>query len=161
MRADHGYVVRVHDFPVSGIGQDLHTPGVKEGHQAGLAGLGEVGARDYLPGPLELLDKLGHTGRRRRSRLVEFGPALQGGANLHRGLHPLGDSHPRNRSLHSTSLAEIRISSGDVDGAADVVHDAVQLVGQTSPVRTRCRLRKFEHEFTNRGDRLQRERQAT
>jgi ATP/maltotriose-dependent transcriptional regulator MalT len=92
---------------------------------------------------------------------LNLGQHDRAGANLHRGLRPLGDSHPRNRSLHSTSLAEIRISSGDVDGAADVVHDAVQLVGQTSPVRTRCRLRKFEHEFTNHGDRLQRERQAT
>jgi tetratricopeptide (TPR) repeat protein len=68
-------------------------------------------------------------------------------ANLRRALHLLGDSHPRNRSLYLTSLAEIHIWAGDLDGAAEAVREAIQLVNQINSTRTRCQLRNLENMF--------------
>ncbi|WP_261566388.1 hypothetical protein [Frankia gtarii] len=107
------------------------------------------GNREDLAGPrwcywVDSAALLGDAGRAK----LDLGQRRAAETDLERALRMLGDSQTRNRSLHLTSLAEIRIASGDVDGAAAVVLDAVALLDRIDSVRTRCRLQRLEVAFT-------------
>jgi len=60
---------------------------------------------------------------------------------LVRGLQLFGDAQPRNRMLHHASLAEARLALGDLDGAADAAHGALNLGEQLVSGRAHARLR--------------------
>ncbi|HEY0496719.1 MAG TPA: hypothetical protein VGD48_13335 [Kutzneria sp.] len=86
---------------------------------------------------------LGDAGRAR----FDLGKRSAAEADLDRVVRVIGDTQPRNRSLHLTSLAEVRIASGDVDGAAAAACEAVGLLSRIDSMRTRCRLRRLETAF--------------
>jgi hypothetical protein len=67
--------------------------------------------------------------------------------NLVRGLQLFGDAQPRNRMLHHASLAEARLALGDVDGAADAAHGALNLGEQLVSGRAHVRLRTLASGF--------------
>lgn len=79
---------------------------------------------------------------------LDLGHRRAAEASLEFAVRVLGNSQPRNRSLHLTSLAEIRIADGNVDGAAVAVREAVELLDLIDSVRTRCRLQRLEVAFS-------------
>jgi hypothetical protein len=79
---------------------------------------------------------VGDAGRAR----LEVGRPGQAALDLARGLELFDDSQPRNRLLHQTSLAEARLSLGEIDGAASAAEAALDLAGQSASARGRARL---------------------
>ncbi|KNB50309.1 hypothetical protein AC230_23790 [Streptomyces caatingaensis] len=60
--------------------------------------------------------------------------------HLVHALELFGDTQPRNRLLHWTSLAEARLGRGDVEGAVAATEEALGLYGQVASERARLRL---------------------
>lgn len=67
--------------------------------------------------------------------------------HLEQGLKMFGDSQPRNRLLHWTSLAEARLVRGDVDGAVTATEGALDLYEQVTSERARTRLVQLRERF--------------
>nr|UDM84229.1 tetratricopeptide repeat protein [Streptomyces sp.] len=70
---------------------------------------------------------------------------------LERGIELFGESQPRNRMLHWTSLAEARLGRQEVDGAAEAAEEALSLaevmVSQRAQIRLsdlRSKLKRFD-----------------
>ncbi|GAA1920314.1 hypothetical protein [Streptantibioticus ferralitis] len=81
---------------------------------------------------------------------LEVGRPGRAALDLARGLELFDGSQPRNRLLHQSSLAEARLSLGEVDGAAQAAGAALDLAGQVASARGRARLaglrRQFQHQ---------------
>ncbi|MEW1748313.1 hypothetical protein ACIQU1_03935 [Streptomyces angustmyceticus] len=86
---------------------------------------------------------VGDAGRAR----LEIGRTGRAALDLARGLELFDDSQPRNRMLHHTSLAEARLSLGEVDGAAQAAGAALDLAGQVASARGRARLAGLRRQF--------------
>ncbi|MDT0346887.1 ATP-binding protein [Streptomyces litchfieldiae] len=67
--------------------------------------------------------------------------------DLSRGLELLGEQQPRDRLLHSISLASARLARGEADGAADAVRGGLALRPQLQSERVRTRLARVREEF--------------
>ena len=67
--------------------------------------------------------------------------------NLVRGLQLFGDAQPRNRMLHHASLAEACLALGNLEGAADAAHGALNLGEQLMSSRAHARLRTLASGF--------------
>ncbi|WP_189061541.1 hypothetical protein [Longimycelium tulufanense] len=73
---------------------------------------------------------------------LDMGQPQRAEPELVRGLTLFGDEQPRNRLLHTISLAEARLDLGELDGAAEAVHAALELTSHLSSKRVRDRLAK-------------------
>ncbi|WP_223777577.1 hypothetical protein [Streptomyces sp. 135] len=71
---------------------------------------------------------------------LELGRPERAEWHLRRGLEMFGDQQPRNRLLHSASLAEARLARRDVDGAATAAMGALDLAERITSLRATTRL---------------------
>ncbi|MFI9203898.1 hypothetical protein [Streptomyces sp. NPDC053048] len=78
---------------------------------------------------------------------LEIGRPRQAEWHLQHGIELLGDSQPRNRLLHSASLAEARLARGEVDGAAEAAADALDLTDTVTSLRATARLAELRRRF--------------
>jgi hypothetical protein len=81
---------------------------------------------------------------------LELGRPDRAESNLLRGLELFGDAQPRNRLLHTMSLAEARLSSGELDGAAEAAGSALDLSNYLDSGRARRRLSNLRGGFSQR-----------
>ncbi|MCZ0995622.1 hypothetical protein O1L44_24655 [Streptomyces noursei] len=86
---------------------------------------------------------MGDAGRAR----LEIGRPGEAALDLARGLELFDDSQPRNRLLHQTSLAEARLSLGELDGAAQAAEAALDLAVQVPSARGQARLTDLRRRF--------------
>jgi hypothetical protein len=66
---------------------------------------------------------------------LDLGEPTRAEVSLGAGLRMFGDAQPRNRMLHHASLAEARLRRGEVHGAADAAHAALDLAGTMASQR--------------------------
>ncbi|MEV5981906.1 hypothetical protein [Streptomyces sp. NPDC052114] len=71
---------------------------------------------------------------------LELGRPDRAEWHLQCGLEMLGEAQPRNRLLHSASLAEARLAREELDGAAEAVTAALDLAENLTSIRARVRL---------------------
>ncbi|MGA5818808.1 hypothetical protein ACPC54_13240 [Kitasatospora sp. NPDC094028] len=78
---------------------------------------------------------------------LELGRPAVAERHLLRGLHLFGDEQPRNRLLHTMSLAEARLRQRDLDGAAEATRQALGLRSYLESGRARQRMTGLRDEF--------------
>ncbi|WP_055697654.1 hypothetical protein [Streptomyces silaceus] len=71
---------------------------------------------------------------------LELGRPDRAEWHLQCGLEMLGGTQPRNRLLHSASLADARLARDELDGAAEAVMAALDLAENLTSLRARVRL---------------------
>ncbi|WP_406482119.1 hypothetical protein [Streptomyces platensis] len=78
---------------------------------------------------------------------LELGCPKRAEPYLTRGIDMLQGSQPRNLLLHSASLAEARLTRGELDGAAAAATDALALAEHVSSQRAHARLMALRRRF--------------
>lgn len=78
---------------------------------------------------------------------LELGRPEVAERHLLRGLQLFGDEQPRNRLLHTLSLAEARLRQRDLDGAAEATRRALDLRSYLDSGRARQRMAGLRDEF--------------
>jgi hypothetical protein len=78
---------------------------------------------------------------------LDLGDPDRAEASLAEGLALFGDAQPRNRMLHHSSLAAARLSRGELSGAAQAAHDALDLAASMRSRRGLDRLLTLQDAF--------------
>ncbi|BCK72931.1 hypothetical protein Srufu_068840 [Streptomyces libani subsp. rufus] len=77
--------------------------------------------------------------------------------HLARGLEMFGEEQPRNRLLHSASLAEARLAQREVDGAVAAAMAALDLADHLPSLRARIRFSNLRRQFLRHDNAVARE----
>jgi hypothetical protein len=78
---------------------------------------------------------------------LDLGEPNRAEASLLNGLELFGDTQPRNRMLHNTSLAEARLAQGELLGAAEAANSALDLATTLNSRRGFDRLQSLQVAF--------------
>ncbi|MDF3293935.1 hypothetical protein [Streptomyces silvisoli] len=81
--------------------------------------------------------------------LLDLGRIDQAERQLICGIELFGNTQPRNRLLHWTSLAEARLARGAIDEAAAAAAEALGLYEQVTSQRARARLAALQYRFAD------------
>jgi hypothetical protein len=79
---------------------------------------------------------------------LDLGDPDRAEASLDAGLALFGEDQPRNRMLHNASLAEARLMQGEVHGAAEAAHHALDLAASLRSQRAAERFLRLRTGFT-------------
>jgi len=79
---------------------------------------------------------------------LDLGDPQRAEASLVKGLNLFGDAQPRNRMLHHSSLAEARLARGELPGAAEAAHAALNLASTMRSRRGLDRLLSLQATFS-------------
>lgn len=126
-------------MPVSATRRPVSGPWTKRPNSAGRAALGRA-ALGVLAHPAVMVADAGRA-------WLELGCPKRAEPYLTRGIDMLQGSQPRNLLLHSASLAEARLTRGELDGAAAAATDALALAEHVSSQRAHARLMALRRRF--------------
>jgi hypothetical protein len=79
---------------------------------------------------------------------LDLGQPKRAETSLTQGLNLFGDTQPRNRMLHQSSLAEARLRQGELHGAAEAAHAALDLAATLNSRRGLDRLHALQAAFS-------------